>query len=113
MLAPHIVEREDRKTLSLLAFALDSSRVARSNWAAVYDRADIVQPIDNCLCLFKEAGEWLVTYTERGGWDDIGRFPRCADAIKFFYTYLVPGASPYDYRRKWEAHTGQEFSMQE
>jgi hypothetical protein len=54
-----------------------------------------------------------VTYTERGGWDDIGRFPRCADAIKFFYTYLVPSKSPYDYRKTWEARTGQEFSMQE
>jgi hypothetical protein len=113
MLPPHIVEREDRKALSLLAFALEQSGVARSNWAAGYDRADIAGPIDNCLCLLKDGGEWLVTYTERGGWNDIGRFPQCADAIKFVYTYLVPGRSPYDYRKTWEARTGQQFSMQE
>lgn len=108
-----IIEREDRKTLSLLAFALEASRVDGRRWSATYDRSEIVQPIDDCLCLFKQDGEWLVTYTERGGWDDIGRFPRCSDAIKFFYTYLVPGTSPYDYRKKWEARTGQQFSMQE
>jgi hypothetical protein len=113
MLPPHILEREDRKTLNLLAFALERSNVQRSNWAAVYDRADIVQPIDNCLCLFKEGDEWLVTYTERGCWNDIGRFPQCSDAMKFFYNYLVPCKSPYDFREKWEARTGQQFSMQE
>jgi len=113
MLPPHIVEREDRKTLDLLAFALERSRVARSAWAAVYDRSDIIQPIDNCLCLFKDGGEWLVTYSERGGWNGIGRFPQWSDAIKFFYTCLVPSQSPYDYRKKWEARTGQQFSMQE
>jgi hypothetical protein len=113
MLPPHIIEREDRKTLSLLAFALEGSNVERSAWAAVYDRADIAQPIDNCLCLFKRDGEWLVTYTERDGWYDIGRFPKCSDAIKFFYSYLVPSKSPYDFRAKWEVRTGQQFSMQE
>ena len=113
MLPSHIVEREDRKTLSLLAFALERSGTDHQRWQAVYERSDIVQPIDNCLCLFRDGDEWLVTYTERGGWDDIGRFPRCADAIKFFYTYLVPSKSPYDYRKTWEARTGQEFSIQE
>jgi hypothetical protein len=113
MLPPHILEREDRKTLSLLAFALEAAGIDRRRWSLAYDRDALVQPIDDCLCLFKQAGEWLVTYTERGGWSDIGRFARCADAIKFVHAYLVPGASPYDCRKVWEARTGQQFSMQE
>jgi hypothetical protein len=110
MLPPHIVEREARKTLSLLGYALERSDVATASWTAAVDRAGI-GPVDDCVCLFGENGEWLVTYTERGGWRDIGRFPACYDAANFLYSYLVRGKSPYDYRKEWEAHTGQQFSM--
>jgi hypothetical protein len=113
MLLPHIVAREDRKTLSLLVFALERSGVERRRWAVAEDRDGITGAIDDCLCLFKDGDAWLVTYTERGEWTDMGRFPQCSNAIRFFYSCLVPSKSPYDYRKKWEARTGQQFSMME
>jgi hypothetical protein len=110
MLPPHIVEREDRKRLSLLEFALDRSGVDRGAWAAAFSRSEI-GPVDDCLCLFRQAGAWCVEYTERGTWREIGQFPQSYDAINFLWGMLLGRTSPYDCREAWEAQTGQEFSM--
>jgi hypothetical protein len=110
MLPPHIVEREDRKRLDLLAFAMDRAGVDRRHWAAAYDRADI-GPVDDCTCLYHENGWWVVSYTERGIWTEIGRFPLCYTATNYLFGEFCRGKSLYDVREAWESSRGLSFSM--
>jgi hypothetical protein len=110
MLPPHIIEREDRKTLDLLGFALDRQGVDRRTWRAAMASGEI-GPADDAVCLYAENGRWIVSYTERGDWSEIGSFPKCSDAAQCLYAQLVPHPTPYDHRRHWERTTGQTFSM--
>jgi hypothetical protein len=112
MLPPHIVEREDRKTLDLLRFAMEQRGVSPRAWAAAMSRNDL-PPVDDALCLFFENGRWIASYTERGTWKEIASFPRSFDAVKFVFAEFTNGPSPYDYREDWEAASGQRFSMVE
>lgn len=110
MLPDHIVEREDRKTLSLLAFALNKAGIPGDAWQAVM-RFEDLEPADQCVCLFKQDGWWKVSYTERGSWREDGRFPSSYYAIKFMFSILAGDQGPYRLREDWERDTGQEFSM--
>jgi hypothetical protein len=111
MISPHIVEREDRKTLDLLGFALGRERVSPEAWRAAMAFSELRQPMDNAVCLYREGERWIVSYTERGGWWEIGSFAKCSDAAQCLYAQLVPHPSPYDHRKAWERKTGQTFSM--
>ena len=110
MLPPHIVEREDRKTLDLLAFAMARAGVEQRHWAAAYDRSEI-GPVDDCTCLWREDDWWVVSYTERGTWSEIARFPLSYTAIRFLFSEFCGGPSPYDVREAWESSSGLSFSM--
>lgn len=112
MLPPHIVEREEAKTLSLLRFALERRGITASAWALAM-RREFIGPQDDCICLWKEDGRWLVQYTERGTWREMGSFPEIFEAVKYFFAQFASGPSPYDLREQWEAATGQSFSMVE
>ncbi|MEK6542060.1 MAG: hypothetical protein AABZ45_08065 [Pseudomonadota bacterium] len=109
-LPPHIVEREDRKTLDLLRFAMTSRGVDGQAWQAAM-RFDALAPCDDCICLYGDGGSWVVSYTERGTWREIARFPLSYDAVKYLFAHFIGGPSPYDVREDWERKTGQEFSM--
>ena len=110
MLPAHIIDREDRKTLNLLAFALERAGAAPGSWAAGYDRSDL-GPVDDATCLWREHGSWIVAYTERGTWTEIGRFPLSHTASRFLYTQICGAPSPYDVREHWENASGLSFSM--
>jgi hypothetical protein len=112
MLAPHILEREDRKTLDLLRFALVKSGVGSGRWGIGFRFADL-PPVDDCICLYGSEDRWIVSYTERGQWREQARFPESHDAIRYFYAQFHPGPGPHDMRKRWERATGQEFSMVE
>jgi hypothetical protein len=107
-----IREREEAKTLDLLAFAMDRAGVPRGAWAAAVSRAAL-PPVDDCLCLYREGEAWALSYSERGGWREIARFPLCHDAIEFLFWQMTNAPTPYSYREAWEAHSGQEFSLVE
>ena len=109
-LPAHIVEREDRKTLDLLRYAMRLRGVGEQSWQAAMT-FDALASCDDCICLYGEDGSWVVAYTERGTWREIARFPLSYDAIKYLYTQFVGGPTPYDLREDWERETGQSFSM--
>jgi hypothetical protein len=110
MSSPHIQAREDRKTLDLLSFALARGGIDQRAWQ-VAASFDALQACDDCICLYESDGAWIVAYTERGQWREMGRFPNTYEASKYFYAQFRPGPSPYDVREAWEATTGQQFSM--
>jgi hypothetical protein len=112
MLPPHIIEREDGKRLSLLAFALEKDGADGRSWAVAFDRSGL-GPVDECVCLFSEDGEWQVSYRERGQWRLMGRFPNSHDAGNFLWHVMRCGDGPYQFREAWEEATGQHFSMVE
>lgn len=105
-------KREEAKTLDLLAFAMDRSGAPRGAWAAAASRSEL-PPADDCTCLYGEGASWVVSYTERGTWREIARFPLCYDAIQFLFWQMTSAPTPYSYREAWEAHSGQEFSLVE
>ena len=108
----HVQEREDRKTLDLLRFALLRTGVEQHAWQ-IAPTFDALQPCDDCTCLYGEQGQWIVAHTERGLWRELGRFLNTFEASKYFYANFHPGPSPYDLRECWESETGQQFSMME
>lgn len=112
MVPPHIVEREEAKALGLLSFALEQRGVRRSAWAVAM-REEQIGPQDDCICLWRQDGRWLVHYTERGTWREMASFPEVFEAVRYFFAQFARGPSPYDVREQWEAATGQSFSMVE
>lgn len=110
ILPPHIIEREDRKTLDLLRFALRERGISNRAWQVTM-RFDEIGNCDDCTCLYKDGEAWVVAYTERGTWREIARFPLSSDAIRFLYAHYCGGPCPYDVREEWERQTGQCFSM--
>ncbi|MFZ1743955.1 MAG: hypothetical protein WAT93_13950 [Pontixanthobacter sp.] len=112
MLPAHIIEREDRKRLDLIRYAMEQVGIDRRAWAVAYDQTELSGK-DDCVCLFRQQDRWMVYYTERGTWNELGSFPNCYEASRFFWTVLCSSTSPYDYREAWEKDTGLVFSMQE
>jgi hypothetical protein len=110
MLPRHIQEREDRKTLDLLGFALGRSGIDKSAWQ-VAAWFEALAPCDDCVCLYSADGGLIVAYAERGQWREMARFPESHEASKYFFANFRPGPSPYDMRQAWETETGQAFSM--
>jgi hypothetical protein len=112
-ISERVRRREEAKTLDLLAFALDRAGVDRRAWATTETREDL-PPVDDCLCLYRDGASWVASYTERGVWREIGRFPLCNNAVEFFFWHLTNATpNPYAFREAWEAESGQQFSLVE
>jgi len=105
----HIVEREDRKTLDLLRFALSQHGVTAT--LAAPNRLEVLDGMDEGFLLYEEGTAWQVRYLERGSERDEATFPNSFNAVNFLYCRLIPSPSPFDFREEWKVATGQMFSL--
>lgn len=105
----HIIEREDRKILDLLRFALAKSGI-EACWSSPRSLS-LTDGFDEGYLIYEEDHKWQVRYKERGIERDEGTFPNSFNAVEFLYSKLIPSPSPFEFREEWKAATGQSFSL--
>jgi hypothetical protein len=82
-------------TLDGLKSRLEKSTVAPGSFALAYTKKAL-GPVDDCLCLYDDGKNWVISFVERGQWNEVARFGSFYDAGRFFWWRLTGARSPFD-----------------